>query len=290
MSLADVLMWVGASTVILVSLSLLGIVGVSRVRTFGAFYRERLGRLAPYMGVLGVILLVNSQLREIGNQFSLDYAFNITGNIYAIEGDFVAWVQSFQDPLLTRYFSLIYIYGYVYLLIFPFLAYLMLEESDSIRRLVTAYGLNYTIGLTCYILFVAFGPRNFLYPMVESLLYTTWPQSQLLTSEVNTNTNVFPSLHSSLAITVALFSLRTRDTYPRWVPIAFVIAVSVCLSTMYLGIHWGTDVVAGILLAVFSVRASDVLVPWFERRFPPGPVVYRRVRARGAGLVDRLRS
>jgi membrane-associated phospholipid phosphatase len=290
MTLVDVLVQVGASTVTLVTLSLLGIVGIDRMRSLRTVYRERIVAVSPYVGVLGLILLANSQLRNFGNQISLDFGLRITGNIYDIEGAFVAWVQSFQSPELTLYFSLIYVYGYVYLLVFPFLAFAMLDESDRFRKLVIAYGLNYTIGLACYILFVAYGPRNLLPGQVEGLLYTTWPQSQLLTSEVNTNTNVFPSLHSSLAVTVALLARKTREEYPYWYPIAIVLAVSVCLSTMYLGIHWGTDVVAGILLALLSVRASDWLLPVFETRFPPARVVYARVADRAGDALGRFRS
>ncbi|MDZ7730656.1 MAG: phosphatase PAP2 family protein [Natrialbaceae archaeon] len=88
------------------------------------------------------------------------------------------------------------------------------------------------------------------------MLYDSYPTYQYLTSEVNRNTNVFPSLHASLATTVALFAVRTREFYPRWVPIAIFLAISVSVSTMYLAIHWATDVIAGVALAVISVRLA----------------------------------
>lgn len=40
--------------------------------------------------------------------------------------------------------------------------------------------------------------------LVDPLLDTAWPQSQLLVQQVNTNTTVFPSLHTSLSVTAAL--------------------------------------------------------------------------------------
>jgi membrane-associated phospholipid phosphatase len=88
----------------------------------------------------------------------------------------------------------------------------------------------------------------------------------LLTSEVNHNTNVFPSLHASLSLTVAFLSLRTRTEYGRWPLVAVPLALSVSFATMYLGIHWATDVVAGAVLAVLSIKGADLLHDRFEAR------------------------
>ena len=95
--------------------------------------------------------------------------------------------------------------------------------------------------------------------MVQSLLYDALPRFQLLTSQINTNTNVFPSLHTSLSATVALLAVRTRDIYPRWLPVAAVLATLVALATMYLGIHWAIDVVAGLVLATGAVAVASRL-------------------------------
>jgi len=70
------------------------------------------------------------------------------------------------------------------------------------------------------------------------MLCDTNPEYQYLTREVNTSTNVFPSLHTSLSATVAAFAWQTRSEFPKWLPVAVVLAASVAISTMYLGIHW----------------------------------------------------
>jgi membrane-associated phospholipid phosphatase len=74
---------------------------------------------------------------------------------------------------------------------------------------------------------------------------------------VNTNTNVFPSLHTSLSITVALIAWQTRRQYPLWTAVSVPIAASVVISTMYLGIHWAIDVLAGALMAWVIVRLAS---------------------------------
>jgi membrane-associated phospholipid phosphatase len=134
-----------------------------------------------------------------------------------------------------------------------------MQDDRPAREAILSYALNYVLGVICYVLFIAYGPRNVMPDIVDQLLYLHWPESNLLTSEVNSNVNVFPSLHTSLAVTVALLAYRTRDEYPAWLPISALLAASVVVSTMYLGIHWLTDVVAGVGLAFVSVGAATWL-------------------------------
>ena len=257
MALFDVVLQVLGVVFALIFGVLIVVVGSDRVRGGRRNVHENVRANATAIVVLGVVLAANSIIRKVGIDLSWIIGVNITGYLHAIEGNVVPTIQSFATPAFTAYFSAVYVVGYTFLLVFPFAAYLLLRDPIPVRKLIVAYIVNYGVGLVCYVIFVAYGPRNFLPDLVEPLLYTYWPQSQLITSEVNSNTNVFPSLHSSLSVTVAILAYRTREYYPRWVPVAVFLALSVCISTMYLGIHWATDVVAGALLAVFSVYAAD---------------------------------
>lgn len=218
---------------------------------------EKLRDLLPHLGVLVFVLLVNRVARHRGQELSWTLGLNITDQIYALEGGLVATIQSFATPPLTVYFTFMYVYGYVFLTVFPFIAYFVLADTRPLKRTVLAYSLNYALGLVFYTLFISYGPRNLLPNQVESLLYTTYPGVQLLTSTVNSNTNVFPSLHSSLSVTAALLARQTIDAYPGWYLVSLLYTVSIVWSTMYLGIHWATDVVAGAVLAYVCVRLAD---------------------------------
>ena len=232
------------------------VLDAERFRGVGSRLRES----APYLAFLGGILVVNKVARDFGPELSWILGWNVTGFIYGLEGGFVAQVQSVATPWLTTFLSAVYLVGYVSLLTFPFVAYLTHPDRKVLETTAVAYGLNYAIGLVCYTLFISYGPRNLIPDMVDPLLYGTYPQAQLVTSRVNVNTNVFPSLHTSLSVTVALLAWRTRDTFPRWTVVAVPLAGCVVVSTMYLGIHWATDVVAGVLLAVVSVWLARRLV------------------------------
>ena len=232
------------------------LVGRDRLR-FAWITLPARGRVAaPYLGGLLLALAANSVARDVGPEVSWVIGWNVTGLIYAVEGAFVARLQAVASPPLTAYFSFVYLAGYVFLLVFPLVAYLALPNPLAYRQTTVAYVVNYAVALVCYVLFIAYGPRNLIPDAVDPLLYSTYPAAQLLASEVNTNTNVFPSLHTALSTTVAIMAYRTRREYRGWFLLAVPLAGSVAISTMYLGIHWATDVVAGLGLGAASVWAA----------------------------------
>lgn len=231
--------------------------------------RERLREIAPHLLVLALVLVVNRLFRHLGQEFSWILGWNITPLIQAIENGLVAAIQSFATPWVTTFFSFAYIYGYAFLVVFPYVAYWVHDDSTPLRQTILAYASNYGLGLVLYTLFISYGPRNLRYGTVKPLLYDVYPQVQLLTSSVNANTNVFPSLHASLSITVLFLAYRTRETYPNWFLLSLVLTASVVVSTMYLGIHWALDVVAGALVALVSVRIAE---RYQDIRIPTRPI------------------
>jgi membrane-associated phospholipid phosphatase len=253
----SVVLWVGAALIVAGP----AIIGPRRLAELRGDIGSRLWRVRRPAAGLVAVLLVSAVGRSALQTVSELFGLRLTALIYAIEGDFVAWVQAmFVTPELTVYFSGIYVYGYVFLLSFPFVAYLALPDATTLKRLIVAYALNYSIGLVIYTVVYAHGPRNLTPDMVTSLLFTYNPEFMTLTSEVNEAANVFPSLHTSLSVTVAAFAVLTRGEYPRWTPVALWLSTSVVLATMYLGIHWLTDVVGGVALALGSVYLSYRIV------------------------------
>ncbi|RQG91990.1 phosphatase PAP2 family protein [Natrarchaeobius chitinivorans] len=258
------LMQVLTQLVIVVSLLMIvsigAFVGRYRLRDTRTEWRRRVREAAPITLLLALVLLGNSVARQTVPELSWMIGWNLTWPIYDLEGQFILWLQSYATPSVTAYFSFVYIYGYVFLLVFPIVAYFALSNTRPLRELLTAYTLNYALGLVLYVFVIAYGPRNLMPELVDALLYDTYPQYQHLTRQVNRNTNVFPSLHTSLAATAGFLAFRTRGVYPKWFVVATVLALSVAVSTMYLGIHWLIDVLAGIVLAYVSVTLAGHLV------------------------------
>lgn len=229
-------------------------------------YRERARSLLPYLGALAGVLVVNRVARSAGPDVSWIIGWEITDTLYAIEGPLVATIQSVRTPWLTGYLSFVYLPGYVFLLSFPVVLYITAASERPLKETIAAYTVNYSLGALCYVLFVSFGPRNLLPGMVEPLLYAVYPDTQVLTGEVNSNSNVFPSLHTSLSVTVAALAVRHDAVSRGWTYVAGFAAVSVAVATMYLGIHWASDVVAGTVLGVGSVLVARRIVDWERER------------------------
>ena len=290
--LGRVLTQLVAVVTLMVAVSIALFVGRYRLRETVVEWRDRVRAAAPITVVLAIVLLFNSVARQVVPDISWMIGRNLTTPIWETEGQFLVWLQSYATPPMTAYFSFIYIYGYVFLLVFPLVAYFALSNTRPLRELLTAYTLNYVLGLLCYTFVIAYGPRNAMPDLVQALLYDTYPQYQHLTRQVNRNTNVFPSLHTSLAATVTFLAYRTRTIYPKWFLVAAALGLSVAISTMYLGIHWVIDVIAGVGLGYISVALAGALVgrwsvsAWLEGRVPSLREISDRNRERDRPDVD----
>ena len=68
----------------------------------------------------------------------------------------------------------------------------------------------------------------------------------------------FPSSHTTFAFALAWMTVWLKKS--RWIPIAFIYASLVGISRMYLGVHYPTDVIGGILVAaIFSFSIYKML-------------------------------
>ena len=256
----EVVARVAAVLAVALPVSLVAFAGRERLSQTRSEWRSRLRTAAPLGVVLVGALLVNRWVRQSAPAFSDEYGLHATTLIHRLEGDFILVFQAIASESATSYFSFIYVYGYAFLLLFPILAYFTLSETDLFRRLLAAYTFNYAVGVVLYVLVVAYGPRNLMVEGLDTVLYEARPEYQYVTRQVNRNSNVFPSLHTSLSATVAAFAVLSRDDLPRWLPVAVLLAGSVVVSTMYLGIHWGIDVLAGLVLAYASIVFSRLVV------------------------------
>ncbi|WP_459824285.1 phosphatase PAP2 family protein [Halorubrum luteum] len=233
-------------------------------RSRPAWFRHRLRAAVPYLLGLAAVLIVNKGLQSRIERFSHVYGVDATATLHAIEGDLVVTLQGWMPDPAVAYFAAAYVVGYAVLLVMPLLAYLFAEHARPIKLVVTAYAVNYAVAIVCYATVVAYGPRNAARASpgteADALLLELVPNINTVTALVNTNTNVFPSLHTSLSVTVLLVAATTREEFPRWFGLAAVLAASVVASTLVLGIHWLTDVVAGAVLAVIAVGFGSLVV------------------------------
>ncbi|PGF15922.1 phosphoesterase PA-phosphatase [Natrinema sp. CBA1119] len=262
-------------TVLVVCIGLIGTCATCLDRTAisrtAAELDHRFLETAPYLGAAALFFLAKRATTGHSERISHALDWDITAEIYAVEGEFVAVLQDIVPKATLEFFSAMYMFGFPFLLVTAPILYFLLPSQRHLKELLIAYLLNYLIGTIFYTLFIAYGPRNHL-SSVSGLMYDFYPETQTVTSAVSSNTNVFPSLHTSLAVVVLVFAWRSRSEYPRWFPIASFVTACVVFSTMYLGIHWAIDVLAGIVLGVGAVWIADWIVTRAEGRPGPAPI------------------
>lgn len=141
-------------------------------------------------------------------------------------------------------FVIPYVFWYVYLA--GSVIYTFFRDKAAFRRAMSYYILVFGISTVVFA----------LYPTCQYLRPSAPERDNILTRIVfalysmDTSTNVCPSLHVSGAIGAALaFADMKRFSGRGWKVVNFLIASSICLSTMFIKQHSVIDVFWGLMLS-----------------------------------------
>lgn len=203
-------------------------------------------------------------------------------NIFVnLEGGFHHWLQSslsglqwFLQPVLAT----AYVAGYPVLIILTPMLGVWLDKGILARRALGAYALCFAFALPFYLFF----------PVQETwYAYNTCPPGMPMdlaacnNGEVqnlaiqypfvlkniyayNELNNCFPSLHTAISVAMATVAWRTGAPR-RYVAFAATLSALIVASTIYLGVHWVADVVAGLLLVPLVVKLVERFWPQAEQ-------------------------
>lgn len=172
--------------------------------------------------------------------------WQLTRLIASVEGNLSILVQSLANPFLTSVFSFFYIFVFPALILGVYL-YLMLTERDGLALLLLcAVGANYLLAVPFYLLAPVY--ETWYYnPQVNLLIEEVYPAFNHTYRFFSGLNNNFPSLHTSISTTVTLLAANIREK--RLLALVLPVNLIIVFSTVYLGIHWVTDVLAGLLFA-----------------------------------------
>lgn len=169
------------------------------------------------------------------------------------------YFMQLENVSLSEWVSFGYLQFY-FIVLFPVLWFSWKRHSTEARAFFLGLTLMYCVGFAGYLLipaggpFIAF-PDIFPYPP-EGGAITGFLVG--LVAQGITGMDVFPSLHCGLTLYVLCFfilgyiHLKNRGYLAVSILLA-VIFVPLLLATVYLRYHYGIDLVAGTLLAVFTL-------------------------------------
>ena len=159
---------------------------------------------------------------------------------------YTAFVSNTKKENLTKFFKVFTYLGNFFVLLIISLCFLFKKQKKDAIFLVLA--LIFVSILTFLIKYIIKNPRPEGVALIEESGYS------------------FPSAHTSLtATTLTLMAyFLCKQTRKSWLKIliwivSIILIFSVCYSRIYLGVHFFTDIIAGLLIAVIIVTLFIML-------------------------------
>lgn len=258
-----------------VSVSVLVLVTRRRGRALpGALGRWllRVQACAPALVVMTVTMIAAGMEGGIESAYPGFPGWDFTPWIYAVEGHAVEHLQdALRTPLLDYALVAVYTAGAFLLYTIPFYSLVALGRASSALRVALTVAGIWAVGIVFYFLFPVYEVWTTASPdypyhwtHVVNVYFEINPAAATSPAYHSAINNNFPSLHVALSVGTAAALWLSRE---RWLAIpGTVVAAGVTLATMYLGIHWVSDVVAGVALAAGSAWLAHRLVLRREAR------------------------
>jgi len=167
-------------------------------------------------------------------------------------------------PLLTEYLQWCYTSFYF----LPAVVAGVLYSRKQFRHLdyfITLIAMGFYLSYLGYVIFPALGPRFFLAHLQQIPLKGVWAFDAIqntLNSLENIQWDAFPSGHTAIVLVLFYYTFRYHRKLFQWI---FPFGAPLIFSTVYLRYHYFVDVVAGGLLALVTIRITNLLI---RRLFP----------------------
>lgn len=244
--------WSGQALAFAAMLLVLGL--LARLRSGGAAF---LGRdFFPAAAVLGIFLLLQP-LVAAANGHRWDAALAAADARWF--GTLAArWRGAFGRP--TVFTDLVYL-AYASFYFLPLTVAVLARRRlgpEGFERLVFTVLLGFYLSYLGYFLWPAEGPR--VPPALERAVLGGGPVAvglrAFLRASERTTLDAFPSGHTALSVLAALLATKP---FPRLAPLFWAWALAVVFATVYISVHYVSDVVAGLLLVPLVLALAGPL-------------------------------
>lgn len=184
----------------------------------------------------------------------------VDGRLYRIDaalfGDTPAvLLDPFVKPASVEWFAFFY-YGYFFVVGLYLLGTLIFDSGRRQYELLLSSAIVVALGHALYTIVPGIGPHEYCAAMFHHALRggVWWARVEQAVHSNGAMLDIFPSLHTALPLLFVLHSFRHRRSAPfrqTWLAMGLV-AANIIGATLFLRWHYGIDVLAGILLAVFA--------------------------------------
>jgi membrane-associated phospholipid phosphatase len=218
----------------------------------GSFVQEIFTSRKYLLHLVALIAILFFNKVELWIENRMHYKPDFTGSIYRIEGNLVEHIQKFfHHDLLTFFTSYFYVVVFPAVMIASIFIYTYQKNYRLFYAVCYAIMFNYLIAIPFYLFF----PVNEVWafhPNVSLLIVDVFPTFEQEYRPLSGLDNCFPSLHTSLSVSMALIAMKSNIKFWKiFVPISSAI---ILFTIFYLGIHWVIDMFGGVVLGTIAAR------------------------------------
>lgn len=220
----------------------------------GVFVQELFTNRKFMLHLLGIVVILFFNKIEITLENSMEQNTDFTPSVFGLEGDFVAVFQRlFENDLLTSFLTFFYVVVFPAVMIASIGIYAYQRNFKLFYAVCYALMINYMIAIPFYLFFPVTEVHAFN-PNVRFLMLDAFPAFENDYRPLSDLDNCFPSLHTSISVTMAMIALKSKNGF--WKVFAPASAAIIIFSIFYLGVHWLTDMAAGMVLGLLAARIA----------------------------------
>ncbi len=225
-----------------------------RISSFIDMFR----RYWAHMIVVFSVYLWKDLLDQLDRIIMANTQLDMTPYIYAIEGDIVWWIQdSLNNSLLSFTLTHFYVMGFMAVTFSSFIYPIFFDDRYMADRVSLSMFWVYILAIPFYLFFNVRVTGNYI-PEMETIAYDLTPEIHNWFIQIDPFTNGMPSLHIGLPFAIWL-TMERWDSDERWLRyrrLLLVFIIITAFTILYLGIHWVSDIIGGIIVAMIAVEIT----------------------------------
>ncbi len=223
--------------------------------TFVDFFR----RYWIHLSIVFIIYNSKDILDQLDRIIIANTGLDMTPFIYGLEGDLVLEVQQlFEAKWLTIALTHFYVSGFMFICYVSVFYFAFFDDRWISDRMTLSIAWVYILAIPFYLFFNVRVTGDYI-PGMETLAYDLTPEISDWFRRIDPFTNGMPSLH--IGIPFAVWLCLTRfDEDRRWNKyraLVLTYTLITAFTIVYLGIHWFSDIIGGMLIAALAVSVAD---------------------------------